>query len=104
MVIINGAAPDPSPNGSVKSTAISIVDCALCAGCNCTNPTNQKCDCLNGGCITSTTYNTPGKYANLAACQSGCAKDSTCDGECVSASSIAALQQAANLVQTRLCG
>jgi hypothetical protein len=64
---------------------------------------NQKCDCLNGGCVPALTYNTPGKYANLAACESGCGKDSPCDGECVSAAEIAALQQAANALQSRLC-
>jgi hypothetical protein len=65
---------------------------------------NVRHDCLNGGCISKVTYNTPGKYPNLAACQAACAKDSNCDGECVSAAEIAALQQAANLVKTKLCG
>jgi hypothetical protein len=104
MTIINGAAPDPTPNGSVKSASISLVDCSLCAGCNCTNLGDEKCDCINGGCMTAATYSTPGKYANLAACLSGCAKDSTCTGECVSAEDLAALQQAAATVQPRLCG
>jgi hypothetical protein len=71
---------------------------------NCQIDPNQTHDCVNGGCIPSTTYNTPGKYANLADCQSGCAKDSTCNGECVSAADLANLQQAAGLVQSRLCG
>jgi hypothetical protein len=62
-----------------------------------------KCDCLNGGCVPASTYGTPGKYATLSACQSGCAKDSTCSGECVSAAEIAALQQAANNLQSRIC-
>jgi hypothetical protein len=66
--------------------------------------TYDKCDCLNGGCVPSATYNTPGKYANLAACMSGCGKDSPCDGECVSAAELAALQQAANALKSRLCG
>jgi hypothetical protein len=64
----------------------------------------QPYDCLNGGCIPQTTYNTPGKYANLAACQAACAKDGTCDGECVSKDELAALQQAADQIRTRLCG
>jgi hypothetical protein len=64
----------------------------------------QKFDCLNGGCIPAKTYNTPGKYASLAACEGGCAKDSPCDGECVSAAEIAALQQAAEAIRSRLCG
>jgi hypothetical protein len=91
-------------NASEKSATVTIVDCSFCAGCNCGVSNNEPCDCLNGGCITAATYNTPGKYANLAACQSGCAKDSPCAGECVSAADLANLQQAAGLVQTRICG
>lgn len=67
------------------------------------NP-DQPYDCVNGGCVAKTTYATPGKYANLSACQAGCAKDSTCTGECVSAEQIAALQQAADQIKSRLCG
>jgi hypothetical protein len=63
----------------------------------------QKFDCINGGCVPKTTHNTPGKYATLSACQSGCAKDSSCTGECVSAAELAALQQAANNLQTKFC-
>lgn len=71
---------------------------------NCTNLIpNQPYDCINGGCVPKTTYMTPGKYENLAACQSGCAKDSPCTGECVSPEQIAALQQAASNVRSRLC-
>jgi hypothetical protein len=65
---------------------------------------NVACDCLNGGCIPKTTYNTPGVYASLAACQSGCAKNSNCTGECISTGELAALQQAANNLQTKFCG
>jgi len=60
-------------------------------------------DCINGGCIPSTTYNTPGIFANLAACQSGCAKNSNCVGECVSAAQIAALQAATSNLISRYC-
>jgi hypothetical protein len=63
----------------------------------------QQYDCINGGCIPKATYNTLGKYASLAACQSGCAKDSNCTGECVSAAELAALQQAANNLQSKFC-
>jgi hypothetical protein len=65
---------------------------------------DQPCDCINGGCLPKTTYGTPGKYATLAACQSGCAKDSTCTGECIDPAEIAALRQAANQLQTKFCG
>lgn len=91
-------------NASEISGSATIVACSNCAGC-CTDPLpDGKCDCLNGGCVPQATYNTPGKYANLAACESGCGKDSPCNGECVSADEIAALQQAVATVQTRLCG
>lgn len=68
-----------------------------------TVPSNQPYDCINGGCIPKTTYNTPGAFANLAACQSGCAKNSNCSGECVPAAELAALQQAANDLNSRYC-
>jgi hypothetical protein len=91
-------------NASELSGSATIVDCALCAGCNCGGiASNQPYDCVNGGCVPKTTYNTPGVYATLAACQSGCAKNSNCTGECVSSDEIAALQQAANNLQARLC-
>ncbi|WP_309740075.1 hypothetical protein [Chamaesiphon sp. OTE_20_metabat_361] len=92
-------------NGSCKSATIVIVSCSFCPNC-CTNPLDpaQPYDCINGNCLPKTTYSTPGKYASLTACQSGCAKDSNCSGECVSAAEIAALQQAASLVRNKLCG
>jgi hypothetical protein len=65
---------------------------------------DQKYDCINGGCVPAITYDTPGFYANLAACQSGCAKNSTCKGECVEAAEIAALEQAVNNLKPRICG
>jgi hypothetical protein len=64
---------------------------------------DQKYDCLNGGCIPKTTYNTPGAFPSLATCQSGCAKNSNCTGECVSPEELAALQQAANTLQSKFC-
>jgi hypothetical protein len=71
-------------------------------GCGGVNP-QEPYDCINGGCVPKTTYNTPGVFASLAACESGCAKDSNCTGECVSAAELAALQQAANNLKSRLC-
>ena len=64
---------------------------------------DSACDCINGGCLPAAMYSTPGKFSNLANCQSACAKDSTCTGECVSPEQIAALQQAASNVRSRLC-
>jgi hypothetical protein len=71
---------------------------------NCPELNDNPCDCINGGCLPATTYKTPGKYANLAACLSGCAKDSNCMGECVSAAELGALSQAANQLQSKFCG
>jgi len=66
-------------------------------------PPNQPFDCLNGGCIPKATYNTPGVFPSLAACQLGCAKNSNCAGECVSPAQMADLQSAtANLI-ARYC-
>jgi len=74
------------------------------AGCVPTSvPPDQPFDCINGGCVAKTTYNTPGVFANLAACRSGCAKNSNCAGECVSPAQIAALQSATNNLISRYC-
>jgi hypothetical protein len=64
---------------------------------------NPTYDCINGGCVQKGTYNTPGVFDSLAACQSGCAKNSNCTGECVPADEIANLQQALNNLQSKFC-
>ena len=60
-------------------------------------------DCVNGGCVPKVTYNTPGVFETLAACQSGCAQNSTCTGECVDPAEIAAHQQAINNLKAKIC-
>jgi hypothetical protein len=60
-------------------------------------------DCVNGQCLPRDVYKTPGVYADLATCQGGCAKNSNCKGECISLEELAALQQAANNLKSRLC-
>jgi hypothetical protein len=70
-----------------------------CPSCN----PDQPCDCVNGGCVPKTTYNTPGVFATLAACESGCAKNSNCTGECVDPAEIAAHRQALNNLQSKFC-
>jgi hypothetical protein len=91
-------------NSTCKTLSISVVNCSNCSDC-CSSSLDpaQPCDCLNGGCVAKTTYGTPGKYPSLAACESGCAKDSNCIGECVSVAEIASLQQAASNLRSRLC-
>lgn len=61
-------------------------------------------DCINGVCTLQSTYKTPGLYPTLAACKSACSQVTPCDGECISNAQIAALQQAANQVTSKLCG
>jgi hypothetical protein len=80
---------------SFKTATFSYAGCGL-------DP-DQPCDCVNGGCVPATTYNTPGVYANLAACQSGCAQNSPCTGECVDPTEIAGLRQALNNLQSKFC-
>ena len=94
-----------STSNSTKSGSFVIVSCSKCSGC-CTDAINpdQACDCVNGGCVPKATYNTPGAFATLAACQSGCAKNSNCAGECVDPAELAALQQAASNLQSKICG
>jgi hypothetical protein len=72
-------------------------------GCNNGPDPEQPCDCVNGGCVPQMTYGTPGVFPNLAACQSGCAKNSNCTGECIDPAEIAALQQAAATLQAKIC-
>jgi hypothetical protein len=77
-----------------------------CPSCEPAPPTlnpNQPCDCVNGGCVAKTTYNTPGVFPTLAACISGCAKNSDCTGECVDPAEIAAHRQALNTLQSKFC-
>lgn len=91
-------------NASEISGSLTIVSGSNCGGCGGGVDPNKPCDCINGGCVPATTYGTPGVFPNLAACQSGCAKNSNCTGECVSPEEMAALQQAANNLRGRLCG
>jgi hypothetical protein len=69
---------------------------------NCHQP-DAPHDCVNGNCLPKSTYNTPGVFANLAACQSGCAQNSNCTGECVDPAEIAGLRQALNNLQSKFC-
>jgi hypothetical protein len=92
-----------SGNASEQAGTVVQVDCSNCSNCCTSVAPDKPCDCLNGGCIPATLYGTPGKYATLALCQAGCAKDSNCVGECVSVEEIAALQAAANNLQSKFC-
>jgi len=88
-----------------NSAAVSEVDRSECINCGPPSPLtpNQPYDCINGACLPKITYSTPGKYANLAACNSGCAKDSNCTGECIPTADLAALQTATTNLISRYC-
>lgn len=64
---------------------------------------SQPHDCINGNCLPSTTYKTMGFYSNLADCQSGCAKNSKCAGECVPQNEIENLRTAVTKLRSRIC-
>lgn len=68
-------------------------------------PVVELYDCINGDCLNSTVYKTPGKFQNLAACRSECSGGggTPCAGECIPLEEIAALQQAASNIRSRLC-
>jgi hypothetical protein len=87
-----------SGSGWVGSPSYYLKNCVAGA----TDP-DQPCDCVNGGCVPKTTYNTPGVFPNFAACESGCAKNSNCTGECVDPAEIAALGQALTNLQAKIC-
>ena len=69
----------------------------------CSIDPDTPCDCVNGGCVPKTIYNTPGVFPSLSACESGCAKNSNCTGECVDPAEIAALGQSLNTLQSKFC-
>lgn len=49
-----------------------VVDDSLCGSCI---QNNGKYDCLNGNCVDSGVYGTPGKYATLEECQGNCSSN-----------------------------
>jgi hypothetical protein len=91
----NGVKHPQADFYSFKTATFSYSGCDL-------DPSNKH-DCVNGACVPKNTYGTPGVFANLAACQSGCAKNSNCTGECVDPNEIAALKQAVNNLQSKFC-
>ncbi len=72
---------------------------------------NKVYDCLNGTCIPTSKYNTPGLYASLAECQGACeAPKSPSDGYCppgkicVPADEWSEIESLSVLVKQKLCG
>lgn len=46
-------------------------------GAGCADCLGVTYDCINGECVRSNTYKTPGKYKSLEECQAACSVDST---------------------------
>jgi hypothetical protein len=79
-------------------TDVSIVDAVI--SCPPPPPPPQY-DCLNGACVTKTTYNTPGLYPSLGECQVACGTG--CSGVCVSASDWANIEGLASRNKSQNC-
>ncbi|BAY21692.1 hypothetical protein NIES2100_14490 [Calothrix sp. NIES-2100] len=60
-----------------------------------------KYDCINGACIPSTTYSTPGIYANLEACEVACGTG--CSGVCISNSDWAKIEGLSSQLKNKNC-
>ena len=70
---------------------------------NCTSvQPGSAYDCINGACISKTTYNTPGFYATLSACQVVCGGKG-CSGTCVSSSDWAQIEGLSGQLRNRNC-
>ncbi|AFY48898.1 hypothetical protein Nos7524_3095 [Nostoc sp. PCC 7524] len=69
---------------------------SLCAGQTLTY------DCINGECIQSSQFNTPGIYTSLAQCESQCG-GATCKGKCLSNSDWAQIEGLAAQLKNKSC-
>ncbi|WP_413176508.1 hypothetical protein [Anabaena azotica] len=61
-----------------------------------------KYDCINGLCVSSTTYNTPGFYQSLEQCEVNCGVG--CSGVCISNSDWNQIQSKSNQLKNINCG
>lgn len=62
----------------------------------------RKYDCINGACITTETYNTPGLYQSLSDCELACGTG--CSGKCISNADWATIQRLATQLKNKSCG
>lgn len=93
------APPAPYPGWCLwpdETYTIVRVAPGYCPGCE----DDNLHDCVNGRCEKAAKYGTPGKYATLAECQNGCAKE--CDGVCIPHEKSAELDTAVNAAEERL--
>jgi hypothetical protein len=64
-------------------------------------PPQEKYDCINGSCIPKTTYNTPGLYQSLSACEIACGTG--CSGKCISNSDWAQIEGLSSQLRNKSC-
>ncbi|MEH2193411.1 MAG: hypothetical protein V7K98_12340 [Nostoc sp.] len=62
----------------------------------------SKYDCINGGCIKNSAYNTPGLYASLSDCELACGTG--CSGQCISNSDWSQIEGLASQIRSKECG
>lgn len=109
----------PFPNDSVKWTNWSEVPKAdaqyvptghlvnggiqgQCSSCEQQEtPPSAKYDCINGACLPSTTYSTPGIYANLSECEINCGPG--CSGVCISNQDWTQIEGLASQLKNKNC-
>ena len=74
-----------------------------CSGCE-----DETYDCINGGCIKSTQYKTPGIYQSLQECQANCG--SVTNNECppghicLTTSEFSQISSLASQIKGEICG
>lgn len=72
-----------------------------CDGCINNPPPSVQYDCVNGGCIKKSVYNTPGLYESLDDCQLACGTG--CSGKCISNADWAQIEGLSNQLKNRNC-
>lgn len=77
--------------------ASSIISQTPCTGC-----VIPRFDCLNGVCISSAQYKTPGVFETLDQCQTACG-GSGCNGVCISHSDWAQISGLASKLKNKNC-
>jgi hypothetical protein len=70
-------------------------NCTSCLGIQ------PEFDCINGACISKSTYNTPGIYNSLEECEAACGTG--CGGKCISNSDWAQIEGLADKLKQKNC-
>jgi hypothetical protein len=61
----------------------------------------KKYDCINGECVESSIYNTPGIYQSISDCEVNCGAG--CSGKCLSNSDWAQIENLASQLKSKNC-